>query len=79
MLLVARPKPKFPRRPRTYRFPEPLLEALEALAEANRRPVTTELEIAIEEHLRKSGVTWPPEPPPPAAEPKKRQPKKPGE
>lgn len=69
MLGVARPKPKVPRRSRTYRFPISLLEAMEASAESNRRAVTTEIEIAMEEYLKKLGK-WPP--PAPAADPKKK-------
>lgn len=69
MLTMPRPK-KVERRSRTYRLPVPLMEALERLADKNRRPVTTELEIAIEEHLRANGEV--PEPPAPAAPPKKK-------
>ena len=63
MLLVARPKKqeRSERRSRTYRLPEDLLTAFEMLAEHNRRPVTTELEIAIEAHLTRA-KRWPPEP-----------------
>jgi hypothetical protein len=36
---------------RTYRLPRRVIEALDKLAEQNRRPVTTELLIALENHL----------------------------
>lgn len=49
-----------PRRSRTFRLSEALMERLEALAERNRRPMTTELEIAVEGHLEKNDL-WPPE------------------
>ena len=67
MLTVARPKKseRSPRRSRTYRLPDDLVEQLETLAERNRRPVTTELEVALEEHLKRNKL-WPPTPPPPA-------------
>jgi hypothetical protein len=48
-----------PRRNRTYRFPDALIARVEALADRNRRPVTTEIEIALEEHLRRNKL-WPP-------------------
>lgn len=61
MIQMGRPpkKERCPRRSRTYRLPEDLLAAMEKMAEEMRRPVTTELEIAIEEHLSKAGY-WPP-------------------
>lgn len=53
--MVVMAKPHVSRRSRTYRFPEDLIESLEAMAEENRRTVTAELEIAIEAHLRAVG------------------------
>lgn len=59
-LTMARPKkPGSPKQARSYRLPENLLAALETLAERNRRPVTNELEIALEKHLE-SNQLWPP-------------------
>ena len=52
-------KPIRPRRSRTYRLPEDLMDELEALAGEYRRAVTSELEIAIEKHLAEAG-RWPP-------------------
>jgi len=40
-------------------FPPALRLAIESLAERNRRPLTTEILIAVEEHLRRSGVEIP--------------------
>ena len=51
-----------PRRSRTYRLPEDLLDAFEQLAERTRRTVTAELEIAMEEHAKKNRVWSPPKP-----------------
>jgi predicted DNA-binding protein len=71
MLCVARSKPDRPRRSRTYRLPDDLISQLEAAAEKNRRPVTTELEMAVEAHLQRLKM-WPlmpdadPPPDPPA-------------
>lgn len=59
MLGLMAEKPTRTRRSRTYRLPDDLLNALEALAEDNRRPVTGELEIAIEKHLAEND-RWPP-------------------
>lgn len=57
MHVVARPKKKA-RRSVTYRLPEVLLDQLDKLVEETRRPATTELEIALEAHLRKAKL-WP--------------------
>jgi hypothetical protein len=58
--IMTRPKKLGPpRRSRTYRLPENLIELLEQLARRNRRPTTGELEIAIEDHLKRSKL-WPP-------------------
>lgn len=57
-MLLTMPKPTRLRRSRTYRLPIDLLEVLESVAEENRRPVTSELEIAIEKHLAELG-RWP--------------------
>jgi hypothetical protein len=46
---------------RMVRMPAEWHEALKALAAQNRRPLTWELLLAIEEHLRHHGI----EPPPP--------------
>jgi hypothetical protein len=64
LLTVARPKrpERSPRRSRTYRLPDDLIERLELLAERNRRALTTEVEIAIEEYLTRAKL-WPPPPP----------------
>lgn len=61
-MLLTMPKPKRPRRSRTYRLPEDLMGELESLADENRRAVTSELEIAIEKHLAAFG-RWPSKPP----------------
>lgn len=55
MPAMADRKPKPARRSRTYRLPEDILDALEGLADDNRRTTTTELEIAIENHLKANG------------------------
>lgn len=63
-MLGTMPRPKKidrPRRSRTYRLPEDLIDGLDGLAESNRRPSTSEVEIAIEEHLR-AHDRWPPKP-----------------
>jgi hypothetical protein len=57
-----------PRRNRTYRLPDLLVAQLEMLAERNRRAVTTEIEIALEQYLERNGL-WPVPPPEP---PKKK-------
>lgn len=63
MLAVARPKKTgVPRLARTYRLPEDLIAALEKLAESNRRPVTTEIEIAVEEYCKAHRVWTPRQP-----------------
>lgn len=41
------------------RFPAPLVEAMRELARRNRRPLTTEISIALEKHLKEHGL-WPP-------------------
>jgi hypothetical protein len=56
-----------PRRSVAYRLPERLLNALEAVADENRRSFTAQLEIAIETFLE-SVKRLPPKPPPPASE-----------
>lgn len=58
MLLMARPKSKRNRRSVSYRLPEDLLEQLDKLTEESRRTATAELEIALEERLRKFKL-WP--------------------
>jgi len=58
MLLVAK-KPKRVRRSVTYRLPEDMLLQLDKLTEKSFRTVTTEVQLAIEEHLRKAKL-WPP-------------------
>ena len=45
--------------PLSMRLPPQIIELLQRLADANRRPLTTEAEIAFEEHLRAAGL-WPP-------------------
>jgi hypothetical protein len=57
-----------PRRSRSYRLPDLLISQLETLAERNRRAVTTEIEIALEQYLERNGL-WPAPPPEP---PKKK-------
>jgi hypothetical protein len=42
------------------RLPEVYRDQLRKLRETTRRPMTTEIQIALEEHLAKSGL-WPPE------------------
>jgi hypothetical protein len=59
--LITRPKPEHPRHSRTFRLPERLYQQLSALAAEQRRPVTGELELAIEAWLAKAG-RWPPPP-----------------
>lgn len=59
MMLQDRPPPTTPRRAVTYRLPVPILAALNQLSKANRRPATTELLIALENHLQLAG-RWPP-------------------
>lgn len=58
MLGMARSKPKRQRRSVTYRLHEDLLGQLDKLVEETRRTATAEIEIAIEEHLRKVKL-WP--------------------
>ena len=60
MLAMGRPKKveRSPRRGVSYRLPEDLISALESVAEENRRPITTEVEIAIEKYLASHGL-WP--------------------
>lgn len=53
------PKPGRPRTSRSYRLPDDLLAAFEAHAKEARRPMTTEIEIAMENHLAALGK-WPP-------------------
>jgi predicted DNA-binding protein len=48
---------------RHVRIPIHLLNGLEVLAERNGRPMTWELKILIEKHLKENGV-WPPPAPP---------------
>jgi len=50
MFTMGRPKGK-PKRKRNYGIAIPLLEGLEKRAEESRRPVTAELELALERHL----------------------------
>lgn len=45
--------------PVSLRLPESLVKALEVLIERTRRPTTTEIEIALENHLKEAGL-WPP-------------------
>jgi predicted transcriptional regulator len=59
--MARKKRPGESRRNRTYRFPDDLIARVEALAERNRRPVTTEIEIALEEHLKRHKL-WPPPP-----------------
>jgi hypothetical protein len=61
--MVARPKPEFPRKHYGFRFEARLMEAMRALAKANRRPLTNQIEVALEEHLKALGLWPPPEPP----------------
>jgi hypothetical protein len=42
-------------------LPPPLRQAIERAAQANRRPLTAEVEIALEKHLKELGY-WPPPP-----------------
>lgn len=58
MLLVARSKSSRARRGVSYRLPEDLLDQLDKLTEHTRRTATAELEIAIENHLKKAKL-WP--------------------
>jgi hypothetical protein len=53
-----------PRRQVAYRLPERLIDALEAVADEERRSFTTQLEIAIETFLE-SVDRLPPKPPAP--------------
>lgn len=46
-------------RPLGLRFSRQLIEAMRDLAEKNRRPLTTEITIALENHLTAAGL-WPP-------------------
>jgi predicted transcriptional regulator len=57
--MARKKRPGESRRNRTYRFPDDLIARIEALAERNRRPTTTEIEIALEDHLRRNKL-WPP-------------------
>lgn len=71
MSLMTKPKPRSessgevaPRKPNRKGKPlsiwlDPVLrDAIDQLAEKNRRPLTTEVAIALEKHLRESGL-WP--------------------
>ena len=58
MLLVARPKSNRTRRGVSYKLPEDLLGQLDKLVEKTRRTITAEVEIAIENHLKKEKL-WP--------------------
>jgi hypothetical protein len=60
--MMTRPKPEHPRHSRTFRLPERLYQQLAALAAEQRRPVTGELELAIEAWLKQFGRWPPPEP-----------------
>jgi predicted transcriptional regulator len=62
MLGMAKKKPRTDRhlkRIATFRLSDEILEALKKLAEENRRTMTTELTIALENHLAKFKL-WPP-------------------
>jgi len=59
MLAVARPKSKRNKRSVNYRLPEELLAQLDKLIEETRRTATTEVELALEAHLKKHNL-WPP-------------------
>jgi hypothetical protein len=47
------------------RFPSSIIDLMRELASANRRTLTTQITIALEEHLAKHGK-WPPAPAPPS-------------
>jgi hypothetical protein len=66
---MPRPKPEIPRIMRSLRLPANLWAAMDAAAKANRRPLTTQIEIALEEHLKALGL-WPP---PPGSHPPKKK------
>lgn len=50
-----------PKRNRSFRLPEVILDLLEEVADEERRKATVELQIALEEHLKKKNK-WPPPP-----------------
>jgi hypothetical protein len=60
---LSEPRPSF-----MLKLPEVYRQQLRRLKLKNRRPISTEVMIALEEYLAKAGL-WPPEPetPPPAA------------
>ena len=58
MLPMPRKKSKRTRRMVTYRLHEDLLDQLDKLTEQSRRTATAEIELALEFHLKQSGL-WP--------------------
>lgn len=61
MPAMSQPRPKRKGLPLNIYIPKKLREALDKSAEANRRPVTSETVIALEEYLARQGH-WPPPP-----------------
>jgi len=61
MLVMARPKTKkdqHKEKPLFVRLPSSIRAAVKALSKKSRRPVSTEVTIALEEYLSKHGL-WP--------------------
>lgn len=63
VMAEKKPKPVYPHKekPLFLRLPPAYHQALEQLAKKNRRTLTAEAMIALEEHFSKNGA-WPPPP-----------------